>query len=464
MTETCDYLVKGAGAFAMAFVDTLLRETGATVLMVDRRHAPGGHWNDAYPFVRLHQPSACYGVASRKLGLDRIDSSGFNKGYYELASGIEVAGYFHAVMQETFLPSGRVRYYPMSEVSDGGEIKSLLSGERTAVTVKKKFVDATHLETSVPQTHTRAYSVADGFTCIPPNDLPRIAPQFGCFTVLGAGKTALDTVSWLLAGGAPADRIAWVLPRDPWVVNRKMFQPGEELFETGMTALADQYEISARAKTIREICEQMEEAGNWMRLDKAVWPTMFHAATLTDNEMSHLRQVERCIRKGRVRALERGRMVLDEGAVDVEPDTLFVDCTARGLSRNVNDTTPVFSRGRIDLQMIRIYQPTFSGALIAHMEATIADDGVKQAMSIPVPMTDVVEEWVRGQAASMINQAAWMKDEKLRAWIAGCRLDLLTTRVMKATMEQGPGLAAIQRLGAAGRPAVENLMRLGAAA
>ena len=39
---------------------------------LDRRHGPGGHWNDAYPFVRLHQPSAFYGVPSRNLGEDRI--------------------------------------------------------------------------------------------------------------------------------------------------------------------------------------------------------------------------------------------------------------------------------------------------------------------------------------------------------------------------------------------------------
>ena len=43
-----DYLVVGAGATAMAFVDTLLTENAdATVLMVDRHHRPGGHWNDA---------------------------------------------------------------------------------------------------------------------------------------------------------------------------------------------------------------------------------------------------------------------------------------------------------------------------------------------------------------------------------------------------------------------------------
>lgn len=70
-----DYLVVGAGAAGLAFTDALISESDATVLMVDRRHSPGGHWNDAYPFVRLHQPSAFYGVNSRNLGHDRIDDT-----------------------------------------------------------------------------------------------------------------------------------------------------------------------------------------------------------------------------------------------------------------------------------------------------------------------------------------------------------------------------------------------------
>ena len=47
------YVVVGAGAVAMAFADTLLDESGATMILVDRRDRPGGYWNDAYPFVRV---------------------------------------------------------------------------------------------------------------------------------------------------------------------------------------------------------------------------------------------------------------------------------------------------------------------------------------------------------------------------------------------------------------------------
>ncbi len=107
-----DYLVIGAGATAMAFVDTLLKETNARIVMVDRHGRPGGHWNDAYPFVRLHQPSAFYGVNSRELGSGTKDTTALNEGLYELASGAEVVSYFDQVMNQQFLPSGRVRYFP----------------------------------------------------------------------------------------------------------------------------------------------------------------------------------------------------------------------------------------------------------------------------------------------------------------------------------------------------------------
>ena len=157
MQKQTDYLVIGAGASALSFVDVMLRETDATFTIVDRRHAPGGHWNDAYPFVRLHQPSAYYGVSSRPLGGGRKDVSGFNEGYYELATGTEVTNYFHALMREVFLPSGRVAYHPMSEYTADGEIVHLISGARHRVEVGKSLVDGTRLQTRIPLSITQVH-------------------------------------------------------------------------------------------------------------------------------------------------------------------------------------------------------------------------------------------------------------------------------------------------------------------
>ena len=63
-----DYLVLGSGAMGIAFADEIISRTrNQHVTLVDRYAHPGGHWNTAYSFVRLHQPSSAYGVNSEKL-------------------------------------------------------------------------------------------------------------------------------------------------------------------------------------------------------------------------------------------------------------------------------------------------------------------------------------------------------------------------------------------------------------
>jgi cation diffusion facilitator CzcD-associated flavoprotein CzcO len=64
----CDYLIVGCGASGMSFLDSLLTHHHAaeslSVVVVDKHSKPGGHWNDSYPFVTLHQSCANYGVES----------------------------------------------------------------------------------------------------------------------------------------------------------------------------------------------------------------------------------------------------------------------------------------------------------------------------------------------------------------------------------------------------------------
>ena len=158
MTISTDYLVIGAGANGMAFADTLLSETDASITIVDRNAQPGGHWTVAYPFVRLHQPSAYYGVMSRPLEISPPNADG----WAELATGPQIQRYFQAVMDEVFLPSGRVRYLPRSEYRDG-EIVSLDSGTAEPVTVTRKTIEAGHLGGAVPANNKPAFPVDPGF-------------------------------------------------------------------------------------------------------------------------------------------------------------------------------------------------------------------------------------------------------------------------------------------------------------
>jgi len=88
----------------MGFVDSLMEHSDADIVLVDRRHRPGGHWHDSYPFVQLHQPSMNYGVNSMPLGQDdRIESRGTDSGFYERASGAEICGYYDDVPVEKAL-------------------------------------------------------------------------------------------------------------------------------------------------------------------------------------------------------------------------------------------------------------------------------------------------------------------------------------------------------------------------
>ncbi|MGD2131964.1 MAG: NAD(P)/FAD-dependent oxidoreductase [Maricaulaceae bacterium] len=459
-----DYLVIGAGASAMAFVDAMLAESDATFVMVDRRHAPGGHWNDAYPFVRLHQPSSYYGVASKPLGRDRIEEDGFNKGFRELATGTEVTNYFHKLMTDVFLPSGRVQFFPLSDASadanGSGEITSLLSGERRRVKINKKLVDATLLNTNIPLTHKRQFAVADDVVCVPPNDLPRRAPSHAHFAVLGAGKTAIDAVCWLLENGAAPESISWVLPRDPWLINRMQSQPGLEFFERAVGGVATQVEIAATAKTIDDLCERMNAEKLWLRLSDDVWPTMIHGATITELELEQLKRVPNTIRKGRVKALEPGRIVLDEGEAWVPANALFVDCTARALASIANGATPIFGSEKISLQMVRQYQPTFSAALIGHIEARIDDEAHKRRLTQVAPMTDTVEDWVKMQVISMTNQYMWSHDEAVIEWIVGCRLDPFLKTMRTVTEDDQVKFEIMRRMRENAPLAAQNLQRL----
>lgn len=460
MTAHTDYLVIGCGANALAFVDAMLHASDATFTIVDRRHAPGGHWNDAYGFVRLHQPSTCYGVTSRPLGCDRIDQTGFNKGLYELATGAEVTHYFHSLMSDVLLPSGRVTYHPLSEYTSDGEIVGLLSGERRRVEVRRKIVDATRMETSVPLTHSRKFTTAAGVTCIPPNDLVRVAPRHRRFAVLGGGKTALDAASFLLAHGVDPSAITWVIPRDAWLWNRRYLQPGSALFPQTLRALAEQYEIFATADSLPALAQRLESAHVWLRLDGTVQPTMQHGATVSEPELEQLRKIEGVVRLGRVQHIDPERLVLSRGEVAVHPDTLHVDCTASALAQNVRDATPIFAPGKIALQMVRVYQPTFSAALIGHVEASITDEAEKAALLEPASMTDTLEDFASSQAATLRNQLRMSRNPSLRAWVVSCRLDGYGKLFAALRPEDTALIAEAERFRKSLGPALKNLEQL----
>ena len=249
----------------MAFIDTLITETDATVVIVDRNDQPGGHWLSAYPFVRLHQPSAYYGVNSRRLGSDSIDASGWNAGFYELAGGSEVVSYYDTVMRQHLLPTGRVSYFPMSDYLGDGRFRTL-GGDEYRVDVKRRIVDATYLSVVVPSMRPPDYDVADGVTCIPPNGLPK-QPVHDQYVIVGAGKTSMDTCLWLLRHGIAPERIVWIKPRDSWILDRAAVQPGMQFARRVLADFSAQSRAIKKATSIDDLYLQLEALGCLMRID-----------------------------------------------------------------------------------------------------------------------------------------------------------------------------------------------------
>lgn len=456
-----DYLVVGSGAVGMSFVDVLLEESDATVIIVDNHHQPGGHWNDAYPFVRLHQPSHFYGVTSTPLGSLHVDQSGSNAGYYELASGYEVHAYFEQVMRQRFLPSGRVQYFPMCEYDGNGQFHNVLSGQQYSVTVTKRAVDSTYFKTSVPSRHTRSFSVGDGVTCIAPNELPVLAPQFDRFCIIGAGKTAMDAGVWLLDNGVDPDCVSWVCPRQSWLMNREVTQASVAFFKESVGGFANQMEAIAAASNVNDLFERLEACGFMLRIDATKTPTMFHFATISKGEVAQLQRIKQVIEQGRVAAITVGRLAMQDGSnVDMSPKCLYVDCTASAVDFTTTKSRPVFEPGLITIQGLRIPNPCLSAAICAFVEAHYDNDETRNRLCTPVPLPDDQVGWLKSTLGNMMNQGIWSGEPKLNEWIANNRLDAFSAVIREADKTTSENKAILEKLGANLMPAIGNLQTL----
>lgn len=415
-----DYLVVGAGAMGLAFTDTLVAESDAHVTIVDRYDRPGGHWTRAYPFVRLHQPSAYYGVDSQQLGSGRIDETGWNAGLSELATGIEVCDYFAEVMQRRLIPTGRVTYLPGTEYLGRNRVRDASGGAAT-VAVRRRVVDATYLETMVPSMRPPAYPVADELACVPPNALPDLAAQYHRHVVVGAGKTGIDVCLWLLGNGVPENRITWIVPRDAWLLDRANIQPGAQFLDRFKSSFAARIEASTAATSVDDLFARLETSGNLLRIDPTVRPTMYRCATVTLAELEQLRRIADVVRLGRVTAIEPEVVRLDDGDVPIEPSTLFVDCSAKGLPPK--PAVPVFDGDRITLQSVRGCQQVFSAGFIAHVETTY-DEAQKNDLCAPIPHPDADVDWLTMTLAEQRNEIRWIAQPELMDWLGTSRLNL----------------------------------------
>jgi hypothetical protein len=373
-----DYVVIGAGALGMGFVDTLLEHSDAEVVLIDRQRGPGGHWLDSYPFVQLHQPSMNYGVNSTPLGQNRVELSGQDAGFYERASGPEICGYFDEVMRHRFLASGRVRFFPMCDYLGDRRFRSRLTGAETEVTVRNSVVDATYMASRVPATDPPPFEVADGATCVPIDALTR--------------------------------------------VDRAFFQPAEGLLTT-FAGVIMELEAVAECESIEQVFDRLEQHQVTLRLDPSIQPSMFKGATVSLGELHHLRSISKVVRLGHVTRIDSETITLEGGSVPTSPDYLHVHCASAGLSDN--PPRPIFTDDTILLQPITRASLSLSAGLIGLVEASGRSTDEKNRLCPPNMWFDTSFDWIRHLLTGMRTELEWREAPDVLEWVESSRLNLM---------------------------------------
>ncbi len=450
-----DYLVVGAGAMGMAFTDALVDHADVHVTLVDRRHAAGGHWQDAYPFVQLHQASVFYGVASTVLGGGAVQQHGPERGLQERARRAEIQHYYDDVLLRRFVGSGRVTFlggHDHRVVGGTHVVTSTVSGERTEVRVRRRVVDATYLSPTVPATTPPPFGVADEGRVVPVGGLADLTRTPSRFVVVGSGKTATDGIVWLLTNGVVPDRITWVRPREPWMLDRAVVQPDPAV---ALGLAADTMAAATEASSLDDLFLRLEAAGVMMRIDERLTPTMAKTPTLGRWELDLLRTVEHVVRLGHVLRVTDDEVVLEHGSIPLDPGAVVVHCAASGL--RYPPLVPIWSPDAVRIQTVRAGFPCFNAALVGYVEATRDDDRERNRLCPPNELPDAPADWARMQVRGALASAAFGAEPDIARWAAACALD--PARTLPEQRSADAVVAARARLD---RVAVDGLARLAA--
>ena len=147
---------------------------------------------------------------------------------------------------------------------------------------------------------------------------------------------------------------------------------------------------------------------------------------------------------------------MSNGSIPSDPKQVYVNCTARGL--NSQPVKPLFSDGRITMQIVTLGIVPYSAATVAYVEATRGDDAEKNVCCPVVSLNGDVNDMAPALLAGISGTVARLGEADITDWNEGCRLN--------------PGRGAMQRMSepkvaeAFGRmmtnvgPALENLARL----
>ena len=400
-----DYLVVGAGAMGMAFADTIFKEQpNSTITLVDQKPAPGGHWLDSYPYVRLHQPASFYGVNSERLET----SSG------DLSSKQEILSYYSKVLYG-MEKAGRVKFFGMMEHTGNGQVRSIVDPhKKVKFEIKKRLVDSTYMKVEVPSTTPPKFEVSKNVRLVPPNHLFSLSTSYERYNIIGAGKTAVDAICFLIDSGVPQEEIFWFVSQDSWFWNRELVQP--PLVGKAFLALLNAVDDN---EFVDDAFLELEKIENVFRLDDEIMPTKWKCATISKRELQTIRKIQNVIRKGRVKKLTKTNVFLERGKEQNFDRSINIDCSAGGLAPRAEKK--IFSKNTITLQSIMMCQQIFSASIIAKIESLDLTANEKNALVMPVSHPEFADDLPKCifQTFKNLDQV----NRKFPVWMRSARLN-----------------------------------------
>ena len=248
------------------------------------------------------------------------------------------------------------------------------------------------------------------------------------------------------------------MPRDAWFMNRGNFQPGLDNFERSIGAQVTRFDAIIDATSMADLFTRLEAREVLLRIDLAVQPTAYHCAVVSKPELAQLQRITDIVRLGRVQAIEPARLVLAQGSLDVDPDTLYIDCSASAIV--VPPALPVFDGDRINLLFMRTCQPLFSAAVIAYVDGHVTDAAEKNALCQVVPSPQQPIDWLRMWLACLVNGGRWRQHAGLNAWLMNCRLNGIAVMSRGVAPDDAPRMALLKEMGAKSGPAAAKLQAL----
>ena len=286
---------------------------------------------------------------------------------------------------------GRVRFLGMVEHRRRGRRPStrscsLLTGEETTVRVRRRVVDATYTESSIPSRHTpelhdrRGRGRRAAERPRPPRRRRRRATRSSA-----AARRPWTPAAGCSTIGVDPDRIRWVRSRDGWFFNRAFTQP---LDQVGSFMQLQARWVGGRRR--RRATPRTSPTGSRpTRCSSGSTPTWsrqaFRGATVSAAEVEALR-IDRGRRAPRAGPPRRRRPhhLRRRRAADRRRTTSTSTAPPPACGRPT--PRPVFEPGRITLQYVTLGFVPWGAATIGAVEALKDDDETKNRLCPPVDL------------------------------------------------------------------------------